>query len=79
MKMCFCIFSGSCTGSVTGTTSKPEVPALPAELPASRVLSLAVGRLFLGGPKVPPTGPVLPVLRVCFLLRTIGGLPYVGR
>ena len=32
-KMSFCIWSGSCTGSDTGTTAKPEVPARPAELP----------------------------------------------
>ena len=36
-KMGFCFFSGSCTGSDTGTTAKPEVPALPAELPPLRV------------------------------------------
>ena len=36
-KMGFCIFSGSYTGSDTGTTAKPEVPALPAELPLLRV------------------------------------------
>ena len=36
-KMGFCIFFGSCTGSDTGTTAKPEVPALPAELPPLRV------------------------------------------
>ena len=66
MKMGFCIFSGSCTGSDTGTTAKPEVPALPAELPPLRVrFLLPVYRwgAALHRAVVPPFGPVLPVLR----------------
>ena len=67
------------SGCDTGTTAKPEVSALPAELPASRVFSLAVGRLFLGGPKVPPPGPVLPVLRGFVSEESRWGCFYTGR
>ena len=38
MKISFCIVSGSSTGSGTGTSAKPEVPALPAVLPPLREL-----------------------------------------
>ena len=72
-------FSGSCTGCDTGTTAKPEVPALPAELPASRIFSLTVGRPFLGGPEVPPPGPVLPVLRGFVSIESRWGCLYMGR
>ena len=40
---------------------------------------LAVGRLFLGGPEVPPFGPVLPVLRVFASKESRWGCFHVGR
>ena len=64
------LFSGSSTGSDTGTTAKPEVPALPAELPLRRDdLFENPWQAVLGGPEVPPFGPVLPVPRAFFPYR----------
>ena len=117
--------NGSSTGSRSGTTAKPEVPALPAVLPpgtsgvtsepstacenwvldSTEVVpevdpvlplyrnfrsfsryyrpcgysSLAVGRLFLGGPEVPPFGPVLPVLWFFVSVESRWGQFCVGR
>ena len=60
------VFSGSSTGSSTGTTDIPELPVLFPVLPALRVFSSNRWHAFLGGPEVPPLGPVLPVLRIFF-------------
>ena len=66
-------------GSSPGTTGRPEVPGAAAVLPTLRVLSLAVGRFFLGGPKVPPFGTVLPVLQVFVSSESRWEQFYVGR
>ena len=58
-KMSFCIFSGS----DTGTTAKPEVPALLAELPPRR------DDLFEDPWQAVLGGPVLPVPRAFFSNR----------
>ena len=70
--------SGTGTGSNPGSTGKPVLPVVVAEVPPRRVSQLAVGRLFLGGPEVPPFGPVLPVPRVFVSSRLVSFL-CIGR
>ena len=49
--------SGSCTGSDTGTTAKPEVPARPAELPLLRERGLLRRPLTEEEERTGSTGP----------------------
>ena len=63
------LFAGSRTGSTTGTTGLPEVPALLAVLPAlreRRPCGSTVEVKMKSGPEVPAPLAVLPAMRVLF-------------